>query len=90
MDQEACSWKAQTAKRSAKISRGRTMPVDSRAGRISAMKMTERSPKGPKPDFERPAKSAAARARSQAVREKSGMQEEGGRNFLESVRGREG
>ena len=54
------------------------------------MKMTERSPKGPKPDFERPAKSAAARARSQAVREKSGMQEEGGRNFLESVRGREG
>ncbi len=57
------------------------MPVDSRAGRISAMKMTERSPKGPKPDFERPAKSAAARARSQAVREKSGMQKESGEKF---------
>ena len=66
------------------------MPVDSRAGRISAMKMTERSPKGPKPDFERPAKSAAARARSQAVRERSGMQEESVGKFLESVRDRDG
>ena len=66
------------------------MPVDSRAGRISAMKMTERSPKGPKPDFERPAKSAAARARSQADRERSGMQEESIGKFLESVRDREG
>ena len=72
------------------MSRGRMMPVDSRAGRISAMKRTERSPKGPKPDLERPAKSAAARARSQAVRERSGMQEESGGNFAESVRGREG
>ncbi len=54
------------------------------------MKMTERSPKGPKPDFERPAKSAAARARSQAVRERSGMQEESVGKFLESVRDREG
>ena len=72
------------------MSRGRMMPVDSRAGRISAMKRTERSPKGPKPDLERPAKSAAARARSQAVRERSGMQEESGGNSSELVRGREG
>jgi hypothetical protein len=58
---------------SAKIRRGRTTPVDSRAGRTSAIKMTVRRPNGPKPDLDRPVQMAARAARSQAWEERSGM-----------------
>ena len=58
---------------SAKIRRGRTTPVDSRAGRTSAIRITVRRPNGPKPDFDSPVQIAARAARSQAWEERSGM-----------------